>query len=225
MREIDVQLSDMADGLGMGVGEMMRGVMTGALDERVREGDVLKNDYGEPIGFRVDERRAFSIFGDDVEDVRSDLSTIEEMPSMGEARSNGSTSAGRSSASSPSPTGGSPPAATGSKSADSTARRNGGSTLADVGKAALLMGGLTVGAYGVIHYLSKGQREGMAGARNGWNEGQIWRAGWRGFQQGVEQIPRTFTGRAAETYRAGWMAARDEARRKRLRNQRTLKLT
>jgi len=77
---VDIELTDMASGMGVSLRDLMAGVMTGRYD-RVMETDLVRNENGEPIFFRLPQSRAYTIFGEDLDRVRKDLSTIEQMGS------------------------------------------------------------------------------------------------------------------------------------------------
>jgi hypothetical protein len=77
---VDVELTDMASGMGVSLRDFMAGIMTGRY-ERVTEADLVRNENGEPIFFRLPQSRAYTIFGKDLDRVRKDLSTIEQMGS------------------------------------------------------------------------------------------------------------------------------------------------
>lgn len=76
--KVDIELQDMAEGLGTDLRRLMAGVLNGRFS-RVEESDLVRGDKGDPLFFRVEESRAYSIFGSELDRVEKDMSTVERM--------------------------------------------------------------------------------------------------------------------------------------------------
>jgi len=77
-----MELADMASEFGVSTRKLMAGIMNGTYD-RIGEEDLVRGDKGDPLFFRIGRMRAFSIFGENLDRVEKNMSSIEEMDSMG----------------------------------------------------------------------------------------------------------------------------------------------
>jgi hypothetical protein len=75
---VDVELADMAKEFGVSTRKLMAGVMNDAYDQ-IGSDDLVHGDKGDPLFFRVDRGRAYALFGDDLDRVEQDMSTVENM--------------------------------------------------------------------------------------------------------------------------------------------------
>jgi len=75
---VDIELADMAREFGVSIRKLMAGIMNGTYD-RIGDEDLVRGDKGDPLFFRIGRMRAYSLFGDDLDRVEKDLSTVEEM--------------------------------------------------------------------------------------------------------------------------------------------------
>lgn len=200
-RLVDVELRDMAEGMGMSLHRLMTGVKNGRLSDRVAEHDLVRGDKGDPLFFRIEEERAYAIFGADTPRVVKDMSTIERM-SQSETTANdrANESGGRppSPASSP---GTSTDAEKRHNAGDKNRKQEGGNALQAIGWMAFLFGG----AYALSQVntgLTEGERE------------RIYREGYTGYFQGMNANPYRLDSEAAEVYKRGWADAREESARR-----------
>jgi|APHM01.1.fsa_nt_gi hypothetical protein len=92
-REVDIELADMANQLGVTLRRLMVGLQTGRFSEHVTEDDLVYSDKGDPLFFRVERSRGYAICGQDLPDVEKDMSTVERMSTSTEAKEG--TKAGR----------------------------------------------------------------------------------------------------------------------------------
>jgi hypothetical protein len=84
--QVDIELADMADQIGVSLRRLMAGLRNGQFSEHVTEDDLIYGDKGDPLFFRIGQTRALGICGTDLPSVRKDMSTIEKMgPSTGGA--------------------------------------------------------------------------------------------------------------------------------------------
>jgi hypothetical protein len=72
----------MASGMNVSLRDLMTGVLNGRYD-RVTEDDLVHGDKGDPLFFRLDPDRAYSLFGEDLREVEQDMSTVENMSTSG----------------------------------------------------------------------------------------------------------------------------------------------
>ncbi len=83
-QEVDIELADMADQLGVTLRWLMAGLQTGRFSEHVTEDDLVYSDKGDPLFFRVERSRGYAICGKDLPDVEKDMSTVERMSTSAE---------------------------------------------------------------------------------------------------------------------------------------------
>ena len=83
-QEVDIELADMADQLGVTLRRLMAGLQTGRFSEHITEDDLVYSDKGDPLFFRIERSRGYAICGEDLPDVEKDMSTVERMSTSAE---------------------------------------------------------------------------------------------------------------------------------------------
>lgn len=189
---VDIELQDMATGMGMSLRRLMAGVLNGRCSEHVTEDDLVRGDKGDPLFFRIDQSRAYSIFGTRLNEVSKDMGTVEEM-----STSEDETSKEASFSVDP-------------ETVATTPRENEGedtSTGFSAGQVAAIAGG--VGLFVWALSSSSQGRERNRGL-SGLQRQQIRQDGYRGYFEGVRYNPYRPETEAGRLYQEGW----DEARRR-----------
>jgi len=85
-QEVDIELADMANQLGVTLRRLMAGLQTGRFAEHVTEDDLVYSDKGDPLFFRIERSRGYAICGGDLPDVEKDMSTVERMSTDAETK-------------------------------------------------------------------------------------------------------------------------------------------
>lgn len=216
-RRFEYELQDVASAMDVSLRRLMAGVMSGEFSESgVTTDDMVRNEIGEPLFFRLQESRAYSIFGAGAEEKSKDMSTIERMSSTDE-RENTPGSGGLlsvpSSGGEVSTKGSRPPTAISASGASKTANPPRGfktqgrepsqesGTLREVGNAALTVAGIYAGAAALIGIISN------AGPSDAQLEG-AYREGYRGYFNGMRYNPYNPDGEVGKAYQRGWDQAR-----------------
>jgi len=197
---VDVELADMATGLGVSTRKLMARVLNGGYDQ-IGENDLIRGNKGDPLFFRIDRRRAYSIFGDRIDEYEKDLSTVEEMSTGAESRENAPEVATRHETQTR--------GAVATKNAgDSPGRKvdnRRASTAKKMGQAALVLGG----ALALSWILSGGQDQ--RPALSDQQRQELFDQGYNGFYQGVEYNPYDPETEAGALYEQGWKEGRRQA--------------
>lgn len=202
----DLTLADTADQLGVSVGELMRGVETGRFSEYVTKDDVVKSGKGDPQFFRVSDLQAMSICGADYQEVTTDMTTVEQMPEMGEIedRKNGDTPVLK--LTSPSGQSTKSPATTSTDSQSTTPERPKGDqrSRGSGGLFDFFLYGAAIGGVAALASVLFGEDD------SGWTERElrfVYTQGWNARSRGEGGNPYLASPKAAETYRQGWWDA------------------
>jgi hypothetical protein len=208
---VDIELSDMASGMNVSLRDLMTGVLNGRYD-RVTEDDLVHGDKGDPLFFRLDPDRAYSLFGEDLREVEQDMSTVENMSTSGGEEADPTV---RSNEGSRPPTATSASAA--SKKANAPVARSrvngrepskGKSTVQEVGETVLAVGGIYA-AGAVLLSLFSGGRAGNA-TLSGQQRRTLLDEGYRGYYEGVQYNPYDPNTEAGRLYQRGWRQAQEE---------------
>lgn len=205
MRKVDIEMQDMADQLGVSLRDLMAGIMTGRFSEHVTEDDIVHGDKGDPLFFRLDQNRAFSICGSDLPDVEKDMSTVEKMSSRGGSVRNVRTDREEDSGQVPAEKSGSPPA---QKASPPPAETNEGSDAEETGG-----GGGLAGFFGTV--ILGGVGIAAVASALSQNGGLTQEEREKIFHQGVDARAKGLGGNpyqhpeAAELYRRGWWEAHE----------------
>lgn len=224
-RSVDIELADMAGELGMSTRRLMAGVMNGR-HEQIGTDDLVHGDKGDPLFFRLDRGRAYSLFGENLDRVESDMSTIEQMstssgdelPTETETptvhRENEGPSPTATSASEASKTANVPQARSRSQEGPSQKK----SALQEVGEAALMVGGIYAAGSFLVSLFSGGQSQdaGLSGRQ----KRDLLDEGYRGYYQGVEYNPYDPNTEKGRLYQKGWKQGQKGMREESLLNTR-----
>ncbi len=197
-QEVDIELADMADQLGVTLRRLMAGLRAGRFAEHVTEDDLVYSDKGDPLFFRIERSRGYAICGEDLPDVEQDMSTVERMSTFAETEEGTTEERGVSA------TAGWPDIGTvaGAVALIKTALRGG----------VALLGRLFSGLGRLLEKWPSSERPSRR-ELPGRRLGAIYQEGWNARLEGNRSNPYLDDPPARNAYRQGWWDADEEMKR------------